>query len=129
MKKLLLILSTFGLLTAFTPAVASAQNVNDAFCKTPSAANTDVCKGVEASNTGNPLLGDDGLLTTVARILSFLVGFAAVVVIIIAGIQYILSNGDSGKISNAKDTLIYAVIGLIVAVVAQGIVSLVLTKL
>lgn len=129
MKKLLLLLSTFGLLTVFTPATAGAQNVNDAFCKSPTAASTDVCKGVKASNEKNPLLGEDGLLTTMASILSFLVGFAAIIVIIIAGIQYILSNGDANKISSAKDTIIYAVIGLVVAVVAQAIVALVLSKL
>ena len=128
MRKLFLLATILGF-TVLTPAAVTAQNVNDAFCKTPAAQNTTVCKEVESSNTRNPLLGPDGILTTMASILAYLVGFAAIIVIIIAGIQYILSSGDSAKISKAKDTIIYAVIGLIVAVVAQGVVGLVLSRL
>ena len=111
-----------------TPALVSAQNVNKAFCE-GSGKTTAVCQDVKASEKTDPLLGPNGVLTTTARILSFLVGFAALVSMILAGIRYILSGGDPQKISQAKDAIIYGVVGLIVAVFAQAIVGLVLSKL
>lgn len=64
-------------------------------------------------------------------IISFALGIlggVAVIVIIIAGIMYTTSSGDSGKITAAKNTIIYAAVGLVVAILAGAIVSLVATQ-
>lgn len=61
-------------------------------------------------------------IETVTNMLLFLVGLIAVIVIIIGGIKYTTSNGDASQIKSAKDTIMYAVIGLIVAIMAYGIV-------
>lgn len=58
-----------------------------------------------------------------------IVGVAAVIVIIYSGIQYIISAGDSTKVGKAKNTLKYAVIGLIVAIMSYAIVNFVITNL
>ena len=59
----------------------------------------------------------------------FVAGIVAVVAIIIGGLRYILSQGNEKAIEGAKNTILYAVIGLIVAVLAYAIVNFVLTRL
>ena len=59
---------------------------------------------------------------TVINLLLFLIGIIAVIAIIIGGIRYTTSNGDAGQTKAAKDTILYAVIGLIVAIMAYAIV-------
>jgi len=61
----------------------------------------------------------------VVNILLFILGAIAVVMIVIGGIRYATSNGESSNIKAAKDTILYAVIGLIVAIMAYAIVNFV----
>ena len=65
-------------------------------------------------------------IQTVVNVLLFILGAIAVIVIIIGGIRYTTSNGDPGQTKAAKDTILYAVVGLIVAILAYAIVSFVL---
>ncbi len=67
-------------------------------------------------------------IALVVNIFSGLVAVVSVIMIIYGGFRYITSGGDSGKISNAKNTIIYALIGLVVVALAQFIVQFVLTK-
>ena len=62
----------------------------------------------------------------VVNILLYILGAIAVVMIVIGGIRYATSNGDSGSIKSAKDTILYSVIGLVVAILAYAIVNFVL---
>ena len=57
------------------------------------------------------------------------IGFIAVIVIILGGVQYTTSAGDSGKVKKAKDTIMYGIIGLVIALLAYSIVNFVLTSL
>ena len=70
----------------------------------------------------------NGTITTVINVFSTLVGVIAVIMIIYGGMRYITSGGDSGKITLAKNTIIYALIGLVVVALAQFIVKFVLNK-
>jgi hypothetical protein len=70
-----------------------------------------------------------GTIASIIKILFFIVGIVAVVMIIIGGFRYITSNGDSSQIASAKNTIIYALVGLVVAVMAQAIVAFVFNKL
>jgi high-affinity K+ transport system ATPase subunit B len=58
----------------------------------------------------------------------FCAGIVAVFVIILGGVNYMMSQGDSGKIAKAKNTIIYGLIGLIVTILAFAIVSFVLSR-
>lgn len=62
------------------------------------------------------------------NLFSAIVGIIAVVMIIVGGIQYITSGGDSGNVTKAKNTILYAVIGLVVVALAQIIVKFVLNR-
>jgi heme/copper-type cytochrome/quinol oxidase subunit 2 len=70
----------------------------------------------------NRIIGD------VIGILSFIVGVVAVVMVIVGALRYITSNGDSNQTASAKNTIIYALVGLVVAVLAQAIVQFVFNK-
>lgn len=65
-------------------------------------------------------------LRTVTNILLFILGAIAVIMIIIGGIRYATSNGESSSIKSAKDTILYSVIGLAVAIMAFAIVNFVI---
>jgi hypothetical protein len=90
-----------------------------------------VGNGVDETTTSpTPNCGDTGVnkaINTAVNILSLIVGAAAVIAIISSGFKYITSGGDAGKVGNAKNTLIYALIGVALAVLAQLIVRLVIT--
>jgi uncharacterized membrane protein YuzA (DUF378 family) len=62
------------------------------------------------------------------NIFSLIVGIVAVIMIIVGGLKYITSGGDSNNVSSAKSTIIYAIIGLVVVALAQFIVQFVLNK-
>lgn len=64
----------------------------------------------------------------IVNVFSVIVGVIAVIMIIYGGLRYITSGGDSGKITNAKNTIIYAVIGLVIVALAQFIVQFVIGK-
>ena len=68
----------------------------------------------------------DSLVKTIVNTLLFIVGGLSVVMIIIGGILYVISQGDSGNVTKAKNTLLYSVIGLIVSFLAYAIVNWVL---
>ena len=70
----------------------------------------------------------NNLIKNVVNILSMIVGIVAVVMIIIGGFKYVTSGGDSGSITSAKHTIIYAIVGLIIVALAQVIVRFVLSK-
>lgn len=68
------------------------------------------------------------VISQVINILSVIVGLVGVIFVIIGGAKYITSGGDSGQVSSAKTTVIYALVGLIIAALAQVIVRFVLGK-
>lgn len=77
------------------------------------------------SGTGSEI---QRLVAAAVNILSWIVGVAAVIMIIIGGFKYVTSNGDANGTSGAKNTILYAVIGLVVAALAQALVQFVLNK-
>jgi hypothetical protein len=65
------------------------------------------------------------ILSVIVSILSILIGAVAIIVIILSGFRLITSGGDSNKVAAAKNTLIYALVGIAVAVLAPWLVHLV----
>lgn len=66
-------------------------------------------------------------INNIINVILGVLGIVAVVVIILGGVQYTTSAGDPGKVKKAKDTILYGIIGLIVALLAFAIVNFVLT--
>jgi len=112
-----------GLLTPFTP-VANAAECDSATLTAAS--------GVNCSHgTGTPteLFGPTSIFTTIVNILLFVIGAVSVIMLIIGGIRYTVSGGTSAEVTNAKNTIMYAIIGLVVAFLAYAIVNWVLGRL
>jgi hypothetical protein len=125
-----IILTIFMPVMMLLPALSLAQPVYAAnppgTCGNSSAAQQ-VGQGIGETNAGS--CNDSGVNKTVKAaidILSFVVGVAAVIAVISGGFKYITSGGDTAKVANAKTTLIYALIGLAIAVLAQVIVHFVI---
>lgn len=81
---------------------------------------------VDSGANGNTL---SDLIKNVINILLFIVGVAAVVMIIIGGLRYTTSGGDSSSVTAAKNTILYSIVGLVVASLAFAIVNFVVDKL
>lgn len=91
--------------------------------------NTAVCVDAKAGQTSNPLFGSDGILTKAVSILGYIVGVAAVIVLMVAGIRFAIKGSNPQEALKERNTIIYAVVGIIVAVLAQAIVQLILVRL
>ena len=75
---------------------------------------------------GQPTSLFDGTTAIVPRVINlmlFIVGVLAVFMMIYGGIRYVLSGGDNNKVKDAKNTILYAIVGLIVAILGYAIVS------
>ena len=89
-------------------------------------------EGAEAARCdGCPadLFGDTGVFKQVTNTILYIVGIIAVIMLIIGGIRYVISGGDAKKVTDAKNTVLYAIIGLIIAFLAFAIVNFVITAL
>ena len=84
-----------------------------------------------AKGTGTPdnVTEDDGLIKKVVNLLLWAIGIISVIMIIIGGIRYAISNGDSNQVTAAKNTIMYAVIGLVIAIFAYAIVNFVFVQI
>lgn len=117
------ILTAITLVTmAFTTALSAPAFAAD--CSTPA----DCAKaGVTATGGGTGAPTDIGaVIKSIINLLLFILGAVSVIMIVIGGFKYVVSNGDSSQTKSAKDTILYAVIGLIVALLAYAIVNFVL---
>ncbi len=111
-------------LPLLSPAVVSAADNTQAVCEGVSAVGgKNACNNAGAGTE----LGD--FIKKIINILLFVIGAVAVLVILIGGIRYVLSAGDGNATKGAKDTILYAIIGLVVAIMAYAIVNFVLASL
>lgn len=130
MKKLLnngfgslLIASVIALVAVFSPVAPAALAQG---CDPSNGITGGVNCTNEDGNLAPTLFGDGGVFTTIVNVLLFIIGAISVIMLIIGGIRYTLSGGDSGAVTSAKNTILYAIIGLVVAFLAFAIVNFVL---
>jgi len=108
-------------LAVFTPIVtatncADGQTMNDALQCVPITGPTQ-------------LFGPDGIITKIISTIMFLIGVLSVIMLIYGGIRYTISAGDATAIANAKNTILYAIVGMIVATLAYALVAFVLNAI
>jgi hypothetical protein len=94
----------------------------------------DACAGLQQAgvecntNTGAANNAFGKIIQTVINILSIIVGAVSVIMIIVGGFRYVISGGDANGVQGAKNTIIYAVIGLVVVLFAQIIVRFIFSN-
>lgn len=79
-------------------------------------------------DVGIPALTGTQVLQNGLNIAYFLAGSIAVIIIIIGGIMYVTAAGNSGNITKAKNMLLYAVVGLIIVLIAYAITNYVILR-
>ena len=92
---------------------------------------TSVQEGANAARAdGMPteLIGDNGVFSRITNTVLLIVGLISVIMLVYGGLRYILSGGDSKKVTDAKNTILYAIIGLIISMLAYAIVHFVLNS-
>ena len=105
-------------------AVTHADNtITTSTCSGANAAAGGGATSCSVSGSGDTL---NNVANTVVKYFSIIVGAIAVIMVIYGGFRYITSGGDSNNVSAAKNTLIYAIVGLLIVVVAQLIVHFVI---
>ena len=115
--KLVLPVLAVGVLTVVLAGGASAMTLREG-------AEAARCDGCPAD-----LFGDNGVFKQVTNTILYIVGIIAVIMLIIGGIRYVTSGGDSKKVTDAKNTVLYAIIGLVIAFLAFAIVNFVISAL
>lgn len=111
------LVTTIGVLFAvFAPATSVGAVEVFEVCNTPGASDSAVC---QEKDRPVQLGGPNGVLAKVIDVLSFVIGFAGVLIMVWGGQNYITANGDGQKAARAKDTILFAVIGLAIAASAQ----------
>lgn len=95
------------------------------------AAPTELTKGSESARpTGasGELFGAGGIFQRIADILIFIVGAVAVIMLIIGGLRYVVSGGNKDGVEGAKNTILYAIIGIVVAALAFAAVRFIVGR-
>jgi heme A synthase len=124
-KLLLLLCATTSAIFAGVAYKAEAANVfNDVCSERP---NSTVCK--DATSGGNPIFGNDGVLTKIVNLVTIIVGIVAVITIILAGIKFITSGSNPQEVTVAREMILYAIVAIAIAVLAQAIIRLFINRL
>lgn len=123
MKRLKLTIATLALCLGLTVAVVPSMALADSPVSTACGA-----LGSNSSCTSQPSEGVslNKVIKSIVNILSLFIGIASVIMIMIGGFNFVTSGGDSSKVTTAKNTIIYAIVGLVIVALAQFIVQFVL---
>tara|TARA_B100001245_G_scaffold159469_1_gene120034 strand:+ start:340 stop:753 length:414 start_codon:yes stop_codon:yes gene_type:complete len=130
MKKLKKVLSTALMVPAFAlgiglfaqaPAYAAFnQGLQDG---------ANAAQGKDQQGDASSLFGEGGqggIFRTITNVMLFIIGAISVIMLIIGGIRYVVSGGDTTKVQEAKNTILYAIVGVVVAILAYAVVNFVI---
>lgn len=84
-----------------------------------------ICK----TKGGAPLFGTNSFWTNLINTMIYVIGAISALMIVIGGLRYTISGGDAGQTKSAKDTIIYAIVGVIIAIMSYAILNFVVVRL
>ena len=99
------------------PAAAACGSVSDC-----------INQGLHASGADSTPLSIHSLMGKITNILLFLMGSVSVIMIIIGGFRYVTSQGDQTQVQSAKNTILYSIVGIVVAILAYAAVNFVISS-
>ena len=110
--------------------IALAMIVATGFTDTVSALSIqDGVNAARGTNQPSDLFGTGGVITSVTSILLFIVGALSVIMLIIGGLRYAISGGNTTAVTAAKNTILYAIVGLVISFLAFAAINFVLATL
>ena len=89
---------------------------------------SDGATSARGSQQPTDLFGNSGVFSEISSVLLFIVGAVAVIMIVIGGLRYVVSGGDASQVQAAKNTILYALVGIIVAILAYAAVNFVINS-
>lgn len=125
-----LFVGVFGAMVLFAASPVFAQDgtspaLKEGLC---SGVNLEIGSGCDNLDEGGGLERFNSLIKRIINLLSVIVGVVAVIMIIIGGLRYITSGGSDTSVTGAKNTILYAIIGLIIVALAQVLVRFILRQ-
>ncbi len=125
------ILASVGLMTGAVMPLVAAQAVGSDNTTPTGALNCGATGNIKGTGCGGTERADDRIQNTIKlaiRIFQIVVGLIAIFYVITGGLKYITSGGDSAGVTGAKNTILYAAIGLVVVALAEVVVQFVLNR-
>jgi len=114
---------------AFSALLVAPVSPALAVCDTTSPSLSSGADCAQPTGATGTLFGTGSIFTTIVNILLFVIGIVAVIMLILGGIRYTVSGGEAKAVESAKNTILYAIIGIVVAFLAYAVVNWVLTSL
>jgi hypothetical protein len=113
------------------PVLALGISLSAPIVQTASAQSSiiDGANAAKSNDQSSTLFGTGGIFQTITNTALYLIGAISVLMLIYGGIRYTTSMGDAKDVESAKNTIMYAIIGVVVALLAYAIVNFVLTSL
>jgi hypothetical protein len=120
--ELVMLLTTILVLSS-TGSAAAAVNIFPT-CQTDNT--PEVCKDVSTPSTTDPVIL---VIKAAMEVISFITGAAAIILVIISAIRFVTSGGQPEAVAGARSTIVYALVGVVITVLAQSIIAFVLNKI
>ncbi len=130
------LLFLFTIFAPFAPRASAAFNLFQDSCRNTqdnqAAYNSPACQDIRNKGKENPITGPRGIIQTAANIVALVAGVGAVIIILLSAYTFVTAGGSIGgqragdsptRAKNARTTLTYAVVGLVVVALAWSIVS------
>ena len=114
---ILSLISSVVVSIVYSPVIFAASNIQ---------AGADAARGAGQPAT---LFGTAGVFTTISSLLLYIIGSLSVIMIIFGGLRYVTSGGNAATVTAAKNTVLYAIVGVVVALLAYAVVNFVLGSL
>ena len=89
----------------------------------------DGANSAQGKDQPDELFGESGVFKTVTNVMLYIVGAVSVIMLIIGGIRYVVSGGDQNAVTGAKNTILYAIVGIVVSILAFAAVNFVVGSL
>jgi len=86
----------------------------------------DGANAAKGTGQATDLFGQTGTFRTITNVMLYLIGAISVIMLIVGGLRYVVSGGDSSAVQAAKNTILYAIVGIIVAILAYAVISFVI---
>ncbi len=85
--------------------------------------------GINSAKTDeqpSELIGENGIFKKITNVMLFAVGVLSVIMLIVGGMHYVISGGKKESVTTAKNTILYAIVGLIISLMAYAIINFIL---
>ncbi|MFZ1360792.1 MAG: hypothetical protein WAS27_02080 [Candidatus Saccharimonadales bacterium] len=122
------IVSNYLISVIMVAVVIGVVAAPDTFAANFSLGMSDGASAARGVDQATDLFGEVGIFRTITNVLLFLIGAISVIMLIIGGLRYVVSGGDATAVQGAKNTILYAIVGVVVAILSYAAVGFVISS-